>query len=316
MSAWLRVEDVQSEVLSRALWEERTLVRTWLMRGTLHLLPVADLMLFKSALRDRRPRNESRALRLAGVTREEMERLNRSIVAALDGRALTRQELARELNDERLLASWGNFLRPVNARAEVCFGPPRGQETTFVRVDQWLGDLPRPDPEQATRHLLRRYLHLNGPATLADFTWWTGGEPAWARPIWAGLSEEMVEVSVEGRRAWMLATDLEAPDALPEPPPVQLLGPFDAYVLSHYDRSQIINAARKPFVSRAAGWISAVVLRRGRVVGIWSNRKARGRMNVEVSLFDRLSREELGRLEGEVAGLAGFFGMPCDLIAQ
>jgi hypothetical protein len=316
LSAWLRVDGVTADSLSAALWEEKTLVRTWLMRGTLHLVPAVDLMLFKAALMRRRPRNENLVLRLAGVTPEEMERLNEAILAALDGRMLTRQELARELDDPRMLASWGQWLRPVTARGQVCFGPPRGQETTFVRVDQWLGDLPMPDPDEASREVLRRYLHLNGPATLADFAWWTGGEPRWARPIWAGLDDEMVEVRVEGRRGWMLAADAEVVGALPDPPSIQLLGGFDPYVLGHQERSHIIDAARKPLVSRAAGWISAVVLRRGRVAGTWSNRKARGRMLVEVSFFQRLSRQERGELEAEVAGLEPFFGAPCDLIAQ
>jgi hypothetical protein len=73
---------------------------------------------------------------------------------------------------------------------------------------------------------------------------------------------------------------------------------------------------RRGWMLAADGWISAVVLRRGRVAGTWSNRKARGRMLVEVALFERLSRQERGQLETEVAGLERFFGVPCDLIAQ
>jgi hypothetical protein len=316
LSAWLRVDAVSADSISRALWEEKSLVRTWLMRGTLHLLPARDLMLFKSALFGRRPSNENLAMRLAGVTAEEVGRLNEAILAALDGRLLTRQELAHELDDPRMLASWGQFLRPVTARGQVVFGPPRGQETTFVRVDEWLGELTMPDSDEATREVLRRYLHLNGPATMADFAWWTGGEPRWAGPIWAGLSDEMVEVTVDGRRSWMLAADLDTLDGLPEPPAIQLLGGFDPYVLSHQERSHIIDPGRKAQVSRAAGWISAVLLRQGRVAGTWSQRKVRGRMLIEVDLFAPLNRRERGLLEAGVADLEPFFGVPCDLIAE
>lgn len=162
--------------------------------------------------------------------------------------------------------------------------------------------------------MLRRYLRLNGPATLADYTWWAGGEPSWSRPIWGGLEAALAEVTVEGRRGWLLEEDMEEALAPVELPQLQLLGPFDPYVLGHQDRGHIIDPEHRSLVSRAAGWISAVVLRRGRVVGVWTQRKARGRIAVEVRPFARLDPSDRRLLEGRVESLAGFAGAPCDLI--
>src|SRR5260221_1779571 len=87
LTVWARVEDLDRRAVQRALWEERTLVKTWAMRGTLHLLPASELPMWHAALgTSRRYRRPAIWKRLLGITLEELDRLTEAIGSALEGR--------------------------------------------------------------------------------------------------------------------------------------------------------------------------------------------------------------------------------------
>jgi hypothetical protein len=94
---------------------------------------------------------------------------------------------------------------------------------------------------------------------------------------------------------------------------VRLLGPFDTWVLGHADRSHLFTDAERPLVSRAAGWISAVVLRGGRVGGTWTYKKGARGLEVGVELLAPLSAAGRRQLEADAERLAQFLGAPLAL---
>ena len=303
-------------MIRRGLWEERSLVKTWAMRGTLHLLAPADLALYKAALLERSARNQELLFSRLGVNPAELESITERVVEALSGgECLTRKELAARTGEARLVAGWGTFLKPASNRGLIVFGPPRGPETTFVRADAWLGPQAGWGREEAQQQLLRRYLTAFGPATLADFARWTGAASGWARPIWAALLPELAHVEVEGMAAWALATDIAALEGAGESRQLRLLAGFDSWLLGHADRSLIFAREHAPRISRTAGWISAVVAVGGRAVGVWSHRTGNRSVAVQVDLFERLDRDLQRQLKAEVAALESFFGLPCRLAA-
>jgi hypothetical protein len=110
-----RVEDLEPDAVQRALWEERSLVKTWAMRGTLHLLPSAEFPLWQAARSTTRLWETGAWQRGFGVTLGELGRLNDAVAQALDGQLLTREELAdrvgeltgSELLGDKLRESWG-----------------------------------------------------------------------------------------------------------------------------------------------------------------------------------------------------------------
>src|SRR5437870_10783917 len=98
LAVWARVEDLDRRDVQRALWEERTLVKTWAMRGTLHLLPASELPLWHAALStSRRYLRPAAWQKYFGITLEELDRLTEAVAAALHGRVMTRQELVQEV---------------------------------------------------------------------------------------------------------------------------------------------------------------------------------------------------------------------------
>jgi hypothetical protein len=327
LAAWARVEGITPEDVRDALWTHRTLVKTWAMRGTLHLFAADDLPLQVAALRTRTGHRKPVWLRYFNVTLEELDTLIEGVRTALDGRCLTREQLAGEVARvtgiprlrERLLSGWGEFLKPAAYQGYLCFGPSQGQAVTFVRPDQWLGldakqNRPEVDSLEAMQEVLRRYLTAYGPATRDDFARWFGVQPAQLKPVFAGLAFDLEEVQLEGRKAWALASTLEAMSKPPEPAPVRLLPNFDPYIVGlSSPRQYLLPEGTKDRVYRQAGWISPVVLAGGQVQGVWKYDKKRSGVQLTVEMFAPPTKKLKQGIEAEAQRLGSFLGARVDV---
>src|SRR6516164_3059084 len=242
LTLWARVEELDRHAVQRALWQDRTLVKTWAMRGTLHLVPSDDLPLWHAALTTSRRYRKPGLWRRFGLTLEELDRLTESIGEALSGSVMTREELAQkvgQLTGSRKLAakvgygSWGTILKPAAMTGRLCFGPSVGQRVRFTRPSSWVASLaPSMDSEAATAIVTRRFLSAYGPATYHDLArWWGGGGVSTARQWITALGEEVRSVDLAGEQAWMLAVDAQEARDLPSIRSVRLIPAFDQYVI-------------------------------------------------------------------------------------
>lgn len=298
--------------IRRLLWSERRLVKGWFMRGTLHLLPAADYRLYGAARADGPPREV--LLRWFEISAAEFEHLMDAIPTHLGAEPLTRRELVAALSDSvspavarHLASGWGTFLKPLVRRGLLCFGPPRGQEVTFVLPSAWLGETPQWEPDAAVAELARRYLRAFGPASRGDFQRWAGIEPRRGRVAWSAIGEELAAVRVAGANLNVLAADLPELMSASEPHGVRLLGGFDTYLLGHAERSHLgVPAALRPKVWRQAGWISPVLLVGGRVAGVWSHVQKGGTLTIRVEPFDSPDRRLREGVAEEAERLGAF----------
>jgi hypothetical protein len=297
-----RVEDLEPDAVRRALWEERSLVKTWAMRGTLHLLPAAEFPLWQAALATRRGW-EVGAWQRAFATREELERINQAVAEALDGQLLTREELADRVGEltgskplgDKLRQSWGALLKPAAALGLVCFAPSKGQQVRFTRPDTWLGGWTDHDPEQAMDEVTRRFLAASGPVTREDFArWWGIPSPARGAKLLQRLGEEVARVEVEGTAAYALAADLpglseaggRGKAARAGSRTVRLLPAFDQYVVTATLQAEhLMPGPFKARVYRPQGWLSPVLLVGGRMDGVWRQEAKGSRLLVTIEPF-------------------------------
>jgi hypothetical protein len=319
LTLWARVAELDRDFVERALWEDRALVKTWAMRGTLHLLPADELPLWVAAQGALKPRHHVSAwLRHHGLTREEADAMLDAIPVALDGRELTREELAAEVGrvtgigglDGKLRGGFGDLLKPAAFRGELCFAPSDGRNVRFARPDQWLGPFAEVEVPEAMAVVARRYLAAYGPATRETFARWFGITSAAQAGRWlAGLGDELATVSVEGSDALMLARDVEEMSGAEPAGAVRLLPAFDHYVVAApRDADTVVPAALRARVYRPQGWLSPVLCVDGRVVGVWSHERRGDGVVVEIEPFERLPAGVRRAAEAEAASLAGFLG--------
>lgn len=320
-----RVEGVTQQDVRAELWERRSLVKTYGPRGTLHLLPARELPTWMAALRAVPNYHGQLWNELADVSRRQVDELVEATAHALDGRLLSRDELARAVSArvgpwarQRLSSTWGDLLAPAALAGALCFGPSQGARVTFVQADQWIGGWREEDPRAALLEVLRRFLAAYGPAAPADFARWFATHPATARGLFAEMGNEVVEIDAGGRRAWMLTADVDEPvEAAGDS--VRLLSQYDCFVIGSRPREQLLNGAAYARVRsyRRGRYEGAVALPTllvaGTVAGIWDRRRRGQRIEITVELIDRLTSRQRDLLDAEVARIGAFFGAQASL---
>ena len=272
LSLRARVAGVRRPDVGAALWDDRTLVKTWAMRGTLHLVAATELPELVRGLGTRLNWLTAVWLRYFKVTREEMLALQEAIGEVLSAEPMTRTELAealaKRLGDpafsERVTSSWGTFLKPAAGRGYLAFGPERGRNVTFVHPGAWLGiEIPEPD-EAGIDPLIVRHLHAFPGATKGELArWWGVTAGQLTKPL-KRLEDRLDPRRPRGQQG--LRARRGPRDAPPHAPgadsTIRLLGGFDPYTLSLQKEAEpLLPMARRPLVSRTAGWISAVCCR-------------------------------------------------------
>jgi Winged helix DNA-binding domain len=315
LAVGLRAAGVTRADVREALWTERSLVKTRGPRGTVHLLRTQDLPMWIHALSATPPPAYLQGAS-ALLTPEQVDLVVAAIADALRDAELTTDELTEQVvaragpwaGDLVMEAFQGKWPRWMQAMAEatrrgaMCFGPNRGNKTTHTSPRRWLpGFEPvAPDADRgraALAEVVRRYLHVLGPATGPLLAQWLAVPPRWAQDLLDSLAGELEQVDVEGTLAWVAAGDTAAPS---DPPSgLRLLPYFDAYA---YPVSGPLRDRLYPgrAAERVAGNHQVLVLD-GVVAGLWHQRRSGRKLSVTVEPLTPLSAARRRELDDEVA---------------
>ncbi|MBA3350784.1 MAG: winged helix DNA-binding domain-containing protein, partial [Actinobacteria bacterium] len=255
-----RVARLKHARVDAALQEERTLVKTWAMRGTLHVLTADDLPLYCAAQRTRDQYTNPSFLKYFGLELADIEAVLDAIPRALDGQVLTREELANRILQitkrphlaERLLSGWGEMLKPAAFRGLMCFGPQSGRAVTFVRPDQWVGRWNEYDTDDALQKVFRRFLSTYGPASRAEVARWWGVRPPEAGRVLKLMEQDLAEVECGGSKRWVLKNDLRSLKSARVIEGVRFLPSFDQLLVMSAPHSEaIVDSTYKERIYRA-----------------------------------------------------------------
>jgi hypothetical protein len=275
----------------RALARERSLVKTWCLRGTLHALAAEDLALMVGSFGERYHLAVERVmLRMCDMDTVAWHRVEQDVLHALAGGPLDRTALHAAVPRLRDVpwAGWGEDVKGLAYQGDLLMVGSKGVRPVFARRDTWLPDLRfRPRTRiKSLEELLIRYLQTFAPATLSDFAHWTGLPAATVRDTAIRAAGLLVPVAVEGRGSPLLALAEDADvlqKPLPDVPPVTLLPKFDAMLLAWKDPSHVLDGGDHGAVFRPAGQIEAVILLRGHAAATWRVKQAPGSMHVTVT---------------------------------
>ncbi|MFY9999655.1 MAG: winged helix DNA-binding domain-containing protein [Trebonia sp.] len=316
LSIGRRITGATRADVRRALWEERTLVKTFGPRGTIHLLPAADLAMWTGALSALPPiTHHPDPVRFSpGQAEEVMAAIGDSLADA----ELTVDELTESLEArtgpwavERTMEAfggkwprWRQLTGAAAHRGMLCFGPDRGRNVTYTNPHRWLPGFRPADGDAALRALLTRYLYAYGPATPANFAQWLAMPVRRATELFGVLGEELERVELDGTPAWTLAGDTATP---PEPyRGIRLLPYFDAYVVAGQPRNQLYPGAAAVRALTPAGQAGnyPVLLVDGVVGGVWHQRRSGGAIAITVEPLQQLTAPQRRQLDEE-ASLVG-----------
>ncbi len=313
----VRSTDIIAADVERARVQERSIIRTWGQRGTLHLLATEDVGWLLSLLGpvfiagDRRRRTE------LGLDEETCMRGIaglRDILA--DQGPLTRAELVEQLAARTGIRLEGQAAPHLLARAAlegvICLGPDRGTKQTYVLLADWIDldsmtqSLSR---DAACAELARRYLAAYGPAEPDDFASWSGLPMSDVRAGWKSIVHDLTDVEIAGRAAWMLKEHLVWLDEFPtQAPIVRLLPGFDTYLLGYRSRDMIVSAQYARRINAGGGMIAPTLVVDGRAAGTWKLKRLKNSLDVVLEPFEELASEIQPMLEAEVQDIGRFLG--------
>ena len=293
-STGLTAADVDS-----AMTEDRSLLITWLNRGTLHLVTREDYPWLHELTTPPLLTGNARRLTQEGVTPDAAERGVEVIVRSVtDDGPLTRYQL-RERVDRAGVRTEGqalvHMLLLASLRGLVVRGPMVGKQHAYVLVRDWLGEVKPVPRERALAELGRRYLVGHAPADAADLAKWSGLPLRDARAALDSIASE-IEVRPDG----LVSLAGRSPDA--PPPRSRLLGPYDALLMGWRSREPILGRHDGAVVS--GGLFRPFALVRGRGVATWRLSSD----SVEIDPFGRLSREDRAALEADAEDVVRFLG--------
>jgi hypothetical protein len=285
--------------VDRALTEERSLLITWLNRGTLHLVRSEDYRWLHAVTTP--PLRTACAKRLSqeGVTPAATRRAVGAIERALtDEGPLTRAELRERIDAAGVRTEGQALVHLLFAATLECVavrGPMAGKQHAYVLVRDWLGPLPPVDRDVALPELARRFLAGHGPADERDLAKWAGLPLRDARAGLSAIASSLVELPGG-------VVDLRGRGEPPELPPPRLLGSFDPLLHGWVSRKDVLGD-RKDIVTMN-GIFRPFALAGGRAVGTWS--MPRGR--VELAPFGRLRRDVRAALDRDATEVERFLG--------
>ena len=284
----IRVEGSTRADVRAALWEERSLVRTYGPRGTVHLLPTADLPRWTAALGSIPWRNPTAdAIRMDD---DQTELVIAAIDDALFDADLTVDELTVAIVErvgpwagdlvmpafQELWPRWRQATSAAAYRGVLCFGPDRRRRVTYTNPRRWGPAGTRIDPDDGARWLAGEWLAAYGPGDAEELARWVGAPKSWAAKALDGASA---------------AT---APAASNAPPTALLLPYFDAYVVGFRPRPLLFPgsaAARALSPSGQAGNFP-VLLVDGVVEGVWHSRRAGRGVHLTIETLRELTDAE------------------------
>jgi hypothetical protein len=281
----------------RALARDRSLVKTWCLRGTLHALASEDLALMVGSFGERYHLAVERVmLRMCDMDTVAWHRVEQDVLHALAGGPLDRTALHAAVPRLRDVpwAGWGEDVKGLAYQGDLLMVGSKGARPVFARRDNWLPDLRfRPRTRvKSLEELLIRYLRTFAPATLTDFAHWTGLPAATVRETAGGAAGLLVSMSVEGRSSPLLALAEDADvlqKPLPDVPAVTLLPKFDAMLLAWKDPSRVLDGGDHGAVFRPAGQIEAVILLHGHAAATWRVKQGASAMHVTIASVRHVS---------------------------
>jgi hypothetical protein len=286
------------------------IIRSWPMRGTLHLVAGEDIgwMLGLTAARTVQ----------SLATRHRQLDIDDAVVAAAGdvavellagGRAATRAELFAAFEKAGIGTAEQrgvHLLGRLHQNQLLCLGPMRGNDQAVVLLSEWVRNPHTPERDEALGEFVSRFFSSHGPATLRDFAWWTKLPLRDAR-VGLAIAREHLEESVQDGTSYFMAPGLSDRAARE----VHLLPGFDEFLLGYQDRSASLAAEHAQLtVPGNNGMFLPTIVDAGQVVGLWRRKKVKSGMEITPQPFAGMTKRREAGFAAAAAAYGAYLGTP------
>ncbi len=312
----LRTENATEKDVEQAL-AERTILRTWPMRGTLHFVAAEDARWMLKLMTPRvLAASAGRLQKQFDLDEAVFARSRDVLISTLQGgRQLTRNAMYQVLEDAGISAAGQRGLHILWRLAQeglICFGAREGKQHTFVLLDEWVPGARRLEREEALAELVRRYFTSRGPATVQDFVWWSGLTAADAAAGLEMIKEDMLSEVIDrktiDRKTYWLSSS--TPTAEKASSTAYLLPAFDEYTVAYTDRSAVLPPVNMRQVFTTNGIFNPIMVLDGQVVGIWKRTLGKKSVAVALSPFNALEKTGEAAFTRAARRYGAFHGLP------
>jgi hypothetical protein len=303
----LRLPGATEKDVERAI-ADRTIVRTWPLRSTLHFVAAADVHWLLELTAPRILSTATLRFERYGLDTVVLAGIRKLLIKTLQGsQQLTRDEIYSVLQRAGFSVEGQrgyHILWRMGVDRIICFGARRGKQATFTLLEEWAPRDRMLDRDAALAELTSRYFVGHGPATLQDFVWWSGLKVSDAKTGLAMAKSRLKSLTFNDQVYWLSP---EAPRFNKPAPMVQVLPGFDEYLLGYRDRSASLDPAYAEKVQAGAnGIFLGTIVVNGRVVGTWKRELKKNAARVTTTLFRSLTSAEASALEKAISRYGKF----------
>ncbi len=287
---------------------DRSIVRTWPMRGTLHFVMPDNVRWMLKLLSQRIIARAQTNYRTEGLDKSIFTKSYKLFERALrDGKQLERNEMYDVLERGKISIGGQRGIHiMVHAALQglICVGPRSGKQHTFVLLDEWIPKGKELSRDESLVEMAKIYFTSHGPATVHDFSWWTGLTISEAKVAIGMVQPKLISVSVDDQLYWMTE---EASVPKIKKPHVALTSWFDEILIGYKDRSMIIDSSASKFIQNPKnGIFSSNILIDGKVVGSWKRAFVKGKVEMELKPFRKFDAKEKEAVDAAVKRYTSF----------
>ena len=314
LSIRARSSGLTAAQVEQARLSDRSILWTWCLRGTLHLVTAEDARWLIPLLGPALIAGDRRRMAQLGWDEAGAAQGLRLLRAALEEKgALTREEVVNLLRANHLPhqgQATVHLLFRAALEGLLCYGPTRLNKSAYVLFEAWAGKLRPLQRDEALAALARRYLAAYAPAGPPDLASWAGIKLGETRKAFKLIQDEIVPVETAGQSLWLLKEQIPwLDDPQPAAPLVQLLPRFDTFLLGYASRDLAVDSAYAKRVNAGGGIIHPVVLVDGRAVGTWKVVRRGKQMEIQIDPFESMPAKSTPYIEAEAANIARFLGI-------
>ena len=295
---------------------DKSIVRTWLLRGTLHFVTSQDIRWILELISPRIIEGNANFLEKHLQLDSDVFRKSRGVIinALEGGQHLKRKELYNELKSADINISdlrGIHILHRLALDGVICFGPREGKQQTFVLLDEWIPKSKTMSRENALAELTLRYFKSHGPSTLKDFRWWSGLTDSDAR---IGLDKNkslLVSEDIDNQTYWFSNYKQDTDDLYPSS---QLLPDFDEYIVGYKDRSHLVNGISNNKMELNEFIFNPTIIVNGEVVGTWKRTFKAGKVKISLNHFKSLNNENIRVIKEAATAYGNFIDIPVSVV--